>query len=78
MSQPTVIANPRTIGFDLGSRSSVFCALDESGEVSEEGTGAMSRSAVAEFFAEQAQSRVVLEASGSSRWSSHLSITLGL
>lgn len=77
MSEPTMIANPRTIGFDLGSRSSVFCVLDESGEVAEEGTVAMTRAAVAKFFAEQAQSRVVLEASGSSRWTAQLGMAAG-
>ena len=33
MTQSTVIAHPRTIGLDLGSRSSVYCVLDGAGEV---------------------------------------------
>lgn len=77
MTQSTVIAHPRTIGLDLGSRSSVYCVLDGAGEVAEEGTVAMARPAVAKFFAEQAQSRVVLEASGSSRWTAQLAIAAG-
>ena len=64
-------------GLDLGSRSSVFCVLDPSGEVTEEGTVAMGRPALAEFFAEQAQSRVILEASGSSRWTAQLASAAG-
>ena len=77
MSQPTVISYPRTIGFDVGSRSSVFCVLDESGEVCEQGTVSMSRALLARFFNGQSTSRVILEASGSSRWTAQLAMAAG-
>lgn len=77
MSQPTVIATPRTIGFDIGARTSVFCVLDTSGEVSEEGSVAMAIPSVKMFFDGQPTSRVVLEASGSSRWTAQLAMGAG-
>lgn len=51
--------------------------LDGAGEVTEEGTVAMARPAMTKFFAEQASSRVVLEASGSSRWTAQLALAAG-
>lgn len=72
MNQPTVQTSPRTVGFDLGTRRSAFCVLDEAGEIEAEGSIAMSRVRVEKFFADQPTSRVVLEASGSSRWTAQI------
>ena len=77
MNQHTVTSHTRTIGIDLGSRKSVFCVLDSSGEIASEGTIAMKRSTVETFFSTQPQSRVVLEASGSSRWTAQVAKAAG-
>lgn len=77
MSQSNVSQHIRTIGVDLGATSSTYCVLDGAGEVCEEGTFAMSRAAVTQFFESQPTSRVILEASGSSRWTTKVARALG-
>jgi len=68
MTQPTVSAQPRTIGIDLGTKKSAYCTLGVAGEILAEGTIASSRSAFEHFFRREPASRVVLEACGVSRW----------
>ena len=77
MKQPIVNTLPRTIGFDLGSKRSVFCVLDEAGVILQEGSVGMSRKCVRQFFSHEPQSRVILEASGSSRWTAQIAMELG-
>jgi len=68
MTQPIVTPQPRTIGFDLGTKRSAYLVLEEQGEPAAEGMVSMSRARIVDFFASQPASRVVMEASGSSRW----------
>lgn len=68
MTQSTVTSLPRTIGLDLGTRKSAFCALDTSGDILAEGDVVTSRRAFQQFFSGEPESRVVLEACGVSRW----------
>jgi len=77
MTQATVNALPRTIGFDLGSKRSSFCILGSDGEVEREGSIPMSRASVEGFLAREPQSRVVLEACGVSRWTAGIARVLG-
>ena len=59
---------PRTIGIDLSPRKSSYCVMGTDGKRGDEGTLAMDRGAVTEFFRAQPASRVVLEACTSARW----------
>ena len=77
MNKSNVNQLPRTIGFDLGAKTGVYCVLDESGSIVEEGSVGMSRAAVTKFFRGQPTSRVILEASGSSRWTTKIARSLG-
>ena len=77
MTQPTMTQLPRTIGFDLGAKTSSYSVLGGGGAVVDEGSVPMSPKRVREFFTEQPQSRVVIEASGSSRWTAKIAIELG-
>ncbi len=77
MTETTVTCLPRTIGFDLGAKSSTFCVLDGSGEIAAEGQVSMARTRLAKFFGDEPPSRVILEASGSSRWTALLATSLG-
>lgn len=77
MTETTVPPLPRTIGFDLGSRSSSYCILREDGEIDREGSIPMSRARVERFLIEQPASRVVVEACGVSRWTAEIAGRLG-
>jgi len=77
MTQPTVNQLPRTIGFDLGAKSSTFCVLGSAGKEIEGGSIPMSPERVRQFFTEQQPSRVIIEASGSSRWTAKIGMELG-
>ncbi len=68
---------PRTIGMDLGVRSTSFCVVKPSGEYSEEGTIKMNKPSMLEFFKVQPCSRIVIEACASSRWVAELAGSCG-
>ncbi len=63
---------PRTIGMDLGSRSSSFCVVDPSGERLQEGELKTTKPEMRSFFEAEPTSRIVIEASGPSRWIAEL------
>jgi transposase len=62
-----------TIGLDLGERRHRFCALDDSGEVVEQGSVSNDRAALAQLSARYRGALVVMEAGAHSPWiSRHL------
>ncbi len=77
MTQPTVNQLPRTIGFDLGAKASAYCVLGGAGTEIDSGSIRMSPKRVRQFFTEQPCSRVIIEASGSSRWTAKIGMELG-
>jgi transposase len=68
---------PRTIGMDLGARKSSFCIVDPSGDRIGEGDVMTSREEMRPFFESEPISRVVIEASGPSRWIAELAQSFG-
>jgi transposase len=75
MTQTTTTAAstfPRTIGMDLGSRTSSFCTVDPSGKRLQEGDLKTTKLEMEAFFKSQPTSRVVIEASSPSRWIAEL------
>lgn len=58
----------RTIGIDLGDRSSYFVVLDSAGEILEEGRVKTRMVEFQAMFSQHPASRVVLEAGNQSRW----------
>jgi len=68
MNQTTKTTFPRTIGMDLGVRSTSFCSVDEGGTILCEGDLKTTKIEMSAFFSEAPTSRVVIEASGPSRW----------
>jgi len=68
MTQNTKTTFPRTIGMDLGVRSTSFCSVDESGSILDEGELKTTKEAMGALFKEEPVSRVVIEASGPGRW----------
>jgi transposase len=71
------MANPMTIGIDLGDRFGQVCVLDQSGEVIEEGRLAMTKNAVRQRFEHAPRTRIALEAGTHSPWVSALLEELG-
>ena len=67
-----------TIGLDLGERRHRFCALNQRGEVVEEGSLANDRSALAGLSARYRGALVVMEAGAHSPWISRYLEGLGL
>ncbi|MCA9001285.1 MAG: IS110 family transposase [Planctomycetes bacterium] len=59
---------PRTIGMDLGATSSSFCSVDPGGVILDEGALKTTQEEIGAFFEQAPPSRVVIEASGPSRW----------
>jgi len=68
MTQPSTQTFPRTIGMDLGSRSTSYCIVSPDAERLSEGTLHTTKLEMHEFFESEPSSRVVIEASGPSRW----------
>ena len=68
MHQPTTTDFPRTIGMDLGRRSSHYCVFETDHQRGLEGQVPSTRTAMRAFFKAQPTSRVVMEASGPCRW----------
>jgi len=77
MTQPTTTSFPRTIGMDLGSRSSSFCIVVPSGEHVREGELKTTKTEVSAFLQEQPTSRIVIEASGPCRWIAEVASAYG-
>ncbi len=70
MTEDTV--NETTIGIDLGDEHSHFCALDDTGEVLEEGRLKTTKAAFGRRFRSAAPMRIAIEASTHSPWVSIL------
>jgi len=77
MTQPSNTTFPRTIGMDLGSRSSSFCIVDPAGERVREGALKTTKLEMRAFLNAEPASRVVIEASGTSRWIAELAESCG-
>ena len=58
----------RTVGLDVGDRTTQFCVLDERGVVVEEGRLASTGAAFEERFGEAPRARIVLEVGAQSAW----------
>ncbi len=68
MNQNSKTTFPRTIGMDLGVRSTSFCAVDQVGTMLDEGVLKTTKEEMGSFLKKEPTSRVVIEASGPSRW----------
>jgi len=73
----SAVVAPRTIGLDLSARKSSYCVMNADAKRGAEGTLAMDRGAVTEFFQAQPPSRVVMEACTSARWVADVAESLG-
>jgi transposase len=67
----------KTVGCDLGDRSTQFCAIDAQGTVIERGSFKTTREGVRREFSKRASCRVVLEVGAHSPWVSELLSDLG-
>src|SRR5579872_5552831 len=67
----------RTVGIDLGDRSSRYCVLDEQGEVLAEGAVATNKRGFAQVFGSKPRSRLALEVGTHSPWVSRYLADLG-
>lgn len=77
MEQATSSTFPRTIGMDLGVRSSAYSAVSPTGERIQEGSVRSTRPEMKAFLEGQPRSRIVMEASGSSHWVAELAESSG-
>ena len=77
MTQPNTPTFPRTIGMDLGSRKTAVCILSPEGGQLHESTISTTKPEMLTFFQAQPKSRVVMEASGPSRWIAELASSCG-
>ena len=77
MSQTTKSTFPRTIGMDLGNRSTSYCIVDSSGDHIREAELKTTTESMGEFLSSEPPSRVVIEASGPSRWVAELAAKHG-
>ncbi len=68
MTHNTKTTSPRTIGIDLGVCSTSFCAADQAGAFLDEGALKTTKEEMGVFFKKEPTSRVLIEASGPSRW----------
>jgi len=66
-----------TIGLDLGDRLSLYCVVDEAGEVISEQKLSTTPKAMKEAFAAMSRSRIALETGMHSPWVSRLLSELG-
>ena len=67
----------RTVGMDLGDRTSHFCVLDEDGTVVERGKVQTTREGLRKRFEERNRMRIALEVGTHSAWVSRLLKELG-
>jgi transposase len=72
MNQLSTSSFPRTIGMDLGSRTTSICIVDPADERIDERVLKTIKDDMLKFFEAQPASRVVIEASGPSRWIAEL------
>lgn len=77
MKQVSVKVPARSIGIDLGDDSSSYCVLDGRGQVIREGSIETNRSSFDDLLAKRPKSRVILEASRQSHWTSKHLRSLG-
>lgn len=63
-------AMDRTVGLDVGDRDTLFCTLDEAGEILEEGRFRSTRAGLEGRFRNMPRARVVLEVGAHSPWMS--------
>jgi len=68
---------PLTIGMDLGDKTSRYCVLNGSGEVSKEGSVPTSKKGMLERFGALARCRIAMEVGTHSPWVSRLLSQLG-
>lgn len=71
-SQSNMFFPARTIGIDIGDRSSYYVVVDVAGEIVEEGRLQTRTSAFQQQFGQCSSSRVVMEAGNQSRWISQV------
>lgn len=62
----------RTIGIDLGDRSSRYCVLDEQGNSVKEGSAPTTKKGLAQVFGSMARCRIAIEVGTHSPWVSRL------
>ena len=67
-SQKISTPSSRTVGIDLGDRTSHYCILDEQGDVISEGTVRTTEAGFREQFQRMAHARIVLETGTHSPW----------
>jgi transposase len=67
----------RTIGLDLGDRSSRYCLLDEQGDVIQEGSVATTRKGLDRVFGAAGRCRLATEVGTHSPWVSRYLTRLG-
>jgi len=70
-------AGPKTIGMDLGDKTSRYCVLGAGGERVSEGSVATTRKAMAQRFSRMSRCRVAIEVGTHSPWLSRLLSSLG-
>ena len=68
MSQSTPHTFPLTIGIDLGARNSAYCVQTPDREIATEGTLEINRDELGTLLEQHPGARIVIEASGPSRW----------
>lgn len=66
-----------TIGMDLGDKMSRYCALDDNGEIVQEGSVATTKKALAQTFGALRRCRIAVEVGTHSPWVSRLLAQLG-
>ena len=72
-----IFKGQRTIGVDLGDRSSAYCVLDESGEIVLEHKVATTPEAMKQVFGSMPRCRIAMETGTHSPWVSRLLTALG-
>jgi len=70
-------AGPKTIGVDVGDRTSRYCELNAEGEVISEASLATTKKGIAQRFRTLPRTRIALEAGTHSPWISRLLTSLG-
>ena len=70
-------SEPRTVGLDLGDRTSRYCELDAEGELVEEGSIATTKKGLVGQFGARPRTRIAIEAGTHSPWISRLLTSLG-
>lgn len=71
------LAGKITVGIDLGDRSSCYCALDDQGEIVQQGSVATTKKDLNRIFGALAHGRIALEVGTHSPWVSRHIRSLG-